>query len=41
MGFLLGLILGFMLGAAAVIGLAAFHFAGLHDAQDDTDQAGV
>ena len=41
MGFLLGLILGFVLGAVAVIGLAALHFAGQHDGPDDTDQAGV
>lgn len=41
MGFLLGLILGFVLGAVAVIGMAAIHFAGLHDGPDDTDQAGA
>ena len=41
MGFLLGLILGFVLGAVAVIGLAAIHFAGEHDGPDDTDQAGA
>lgn len=38
MGFLLGLIVGFVLGAVAVIGLAALHFAG---EPDDTDQAGA
>ena len=41
MGFLLGLILGFVLGAVAVIGLAALHFARQHDELDDTDRAGA
>ena len=39
---ILGLIAGFLLGAATVIGLAALGFArGNWGEQDDTDQAGV
>lgn len=38
MGFVVGLIVGFVLGALAIIALAALHFAG---DQDDTDQAGA
>lgn len=38
--FLAGVI-GFAAGALTVMGLAALHFADLHDEQDDTDQAGA
>jgi hypothetical protein len=41
MGFLLGLIVGFVLGVVAVIGYCALRVAGWFDEQDETDEAGA